>query len=200
MNEREPQDPMPEATAIRGAPKREYLRADEIGPAFDGLSREDKLKLYAVEAILRRGTGLGKGELLREAICRALDGERNCPRDLPFMAFLVMTLKSIASHARERQSRIVTCADSPEPTQTNGPGAARAPTPEDALVATSAIRDIHAHFENDDEARLVLMGWADGLRGKALREATGLDQAGLDYAIKRIRTGARKLYPDGWMT
>jgi len=191
---------MAEATVMRNAPGRECLRADEIGPAFDGLSQDDKLKLYAVEAILRRGTGLGKGDLLREAICRALDGERNCPRDVPFMAFLVMTMKSIASHARKKDRRTVLRADPPEPASMDGSATTTVPSSEDAMVVAPVLAEIHAHFEDDEEATLVLMGWAEELRGKALREATGLDQAALDYAAKRIRAGARKLYPDGWMT
>ena len=198
MNEPDPQDPMAEATAIRDAPARECLRADEIGPAFDGLSRDDKLKLYAIEAIRRRGTAFGKGELLREAICRALDGERNCPRDVSIMAFLGMTMKSIASHAREQGNRVVV-ADPPEPGSADATESTP-PSPEDEVIAASMLRDIRAHLENDEEAMLVLMGWDEGLRGKALREATGLDQAGLDYAAKRIRAVARNLYPDGWTT
>lgn len=199
MNEPDPQDPMAEATAIRDAPTRECLRADEIGPAFDGLSRDDKLKLYAIEAIRRRGTAFGKGELLREALCRALDGDRKCPRDVPIMAFLAMTMKSIASHAREQGKRVVVVADPMEPGSADATEST-APSPEDEVVAASMLRDIRAHLENDEEAMLVLMGWDEGLRGKALREATGLDQAGLDYAAKRIRAIARKLYPDGWTT
>lgn len=200
MKEPELQDPMAKATAIQDAPARDHLRADEIGPAFDGLSRDDKLKLYAVEAILRRGTGFGEGDLLRETICRALEGDRKCPRDITFMAFLVMTMKSIASHARDKCRRTVVAADPPEPVCADRPDAVIAPSPEDELIATSVLREIHRQFEDDEEATLVLMGWAEGLRGKELREATGLDQADLDYTIKRIRARARKLYPDGWMT
>jgi hypothetical protein len=200
MKESGLQDLMAQGTAIQDAQKRECLRADEIGPAFDGLSRDDKLKLYAVEAILRRGTGFGKGDLVREAICRALEGDRNCPRDVPFMAFLVMTMKSMASHARGKHRRTVSQADPPERSHSDVRDLPTAPSPEDAMIAASVLREIHAHFENDDEATLVLMGWAEGLRGKALREAIGLDQAGLDYAIKRIRVGARKLYPEGSTT
>jgi len=190
---------MAEATAIRDAPAREHLRTDEIGPAFDGLSRDDKLKLYAIEATLLRGTGLGKGDLLREAVYRALEGNRKCPRDVPFMAFLVMTMKSIASHARRKSSRTVVAADPPELSCSGETHSASAPSPEDEVIAASVIQGIYGHFEDDEEAVLVLMGWADGLRGKDLREATGLDQGKLDYAIKRIRTRMRKLYPDGWM-
>lgn len=190
---------MPEASAIRNPPEGEHLGTDEIGPAFDGLSRDDKLKLHAIEAHLLDGTGLGRGDLLREAVYRTLEGERKCPRDVPFMAFLVMTMKSIASHARKKSSRTVVMADPPEPPPAGEAESASSPSPEDELISSSVIGEIHAHFEDDEEAVLVLMGWSDGLRGKELREATGLDQAGLDYAIKRIRTRMRKLYPDGWM-
>jgi hypothetical protein len=201
MDEPDSRNPMVEATVIiRDALERECLRPEEIGPAFEALSPDDKQKLHAIEAIRRRGTGFGRGELLREAIYRALDGDRKCPRDLPVMAFLAMTMKSVASHAREQHKRLVIVADPPEPTQTNASEPPLASSPEDDAIAASVLRDIYAHLENDGEATLVVMGWAEELRGKALRDETGLDQAGLDYAAKRIRTVARKLYPDGWKT
>src|ERR1700730_4104404 len=152
---------MAEATTIRDAPAREHLRADEIGPAFDGLSRDDKLKLYAIETILRGGTGFGKGDLLREAICRALEGDRKCPRDVSFMAFVVMTMKGIAWHARKKSRLTVAATDPPEPAAADTPDAAIAPSPEDALVAASVLRDIHGEVEDDEEATMVLMGWGD---------------------------------------
>jgi hypothetical protein len=200
MDEPDSQDPMVEAIAIGDAPERECLRPDEIGPAFEALSPDDKQKLHAIEAIRRRGTGFGKGELLREAIYRALDGDRQCPREVPIIVFLAMTMKSIASHAREQGKRLVTVADPPEPAQTDSSDPPLAPSPEGDAIVASVLRDIYAHLENDEEATLVVMGWAEELRGKALRDETGLDQAGLDYAAKRIRAVARQLYPDGWKT
>jgi len=190
---------MVDATAIPEAPAREYLRANEIGPLFDGLSRDDKLKLYAVEAMLRRGTGFGKTELLREAICRTLDGDRKCPRNVVFMAFLIMTMKSIASHARKEAGRTVAMAEC-EPASLNATDVPTAQSPEDDLIIASMLREIYGRLKGDDEATLVLMGWEDELRGQDLRIATGLDQSALDYAIRRIRACARKLYPDGLIT
>lgn len=190
---------MPEASGIYNEPEREHLGTDEIGAAFDGLSRDDKLKLHAIEAHLLGGTGLGSGELLRDAVYRALEGERKCPRDVPFMAFLVMTMKSIAWHARRRSHRTVVMADPPETPDASEDDSSLSPSPEDELISSSVLQEIHAHFQDDEEAVLVLMGWSDGLRGKDLREATGLDQRSLDYAIKRIRTRMRRLYPNGWM-
>lgn len=191
---------MAEGTQISDAPDREYLRADEIVLALGALSQDDKWKLDAAEAILRRGTGLGKGDLLHDAICCALDGKRHCPREVPFMAFLVMTMKGIASHARKRNLRTVVAADPPELAGRESPHVKTASSAEDEVIAISILRDIYGHLEDDEEATLVLMGWAEELRGEELREATGLDQSALDYAAKRIRAVARKLYPDGWKT
>jgi hypothetical protein len=67
------------------------------------------------------------------------------------------------------------------------------------LQAADTVRTIHDMFQDDAEAQLVVMGWADGLRGRELRDGTGLDQAALDYAAKRIRTRMKKQYPNGWI-
>ena len=189
------------------APEGDHLDAAEIGAAFDGLSPDDKLKLSAIEAIKRRGTGLGAGELLHEAVCRALTGSRKCPRHIPFMAFLVETMRSIAYHARKKTRRSAPLTAVPNSGRageaSQGDPPATGPSAEDILIekeSAAAVQAIHDNFEDDPEAQLVLMGWAEELRGAPLREATGLDQAGLDYAAKRIRTRMRKLYPQGWMT
>jgi DNA-directed RNA polymerase specialized sigma24 family protein len=178
-------------------PAGEMLGADEIIDAFEAISPDDKLKLAAIEAIRRRGTGFAAGELIHEAVCRALTGARNCPRDVPFMAFLAETLRSIASHDRKQRRRSESLATDSRDTDPH------APSPEDDLMqkqAAAAVQAIHGCFDDDPEAQLVLLGLQDGLRGAALREATGLDQGQLDYAIKRIRTKMRKTYPQGWIS
>jgi DNA-directed RNA polymerase specialized sigma24 family protein len=177
------------------------LRADEIVEALGALPPDDKLKLARIEAIRRRGTGFADGELLHEAVCRALNGERRCPRDVPVMAFVAMTMRSIASHDRLERRRVASSGGDGQ----DAAGAARtaAPSPEDDLIQkqdAAAVEAIHGFFADDQEAQLVLLGWQDGLRGAALREATGLDQGKLDYAIRRIRLRMAKAYPQGWMT
>jgi hypothetical protein len=63
---------------------------------------------------------------------------------------------------------------------------------EDTVVA------IHDCFEGDEQAQMVVLGWSEGYRGKELRDFVGVDQAALDYAIKRIRRTMTKRYPNGW--
>jgi DNA-directed RNA polymerase specialized sigma24 family protein len=182
-------------------PAGDFLRADEIVGAFDALLPDDKLKLVRIEAIRRRGTGFGLGELLHEAVCSALVGERNCPRHVPFMAFLAMTMRSIASHDREQRRRVVSSGADGDDAVAEARDTA--PSPEDDLIQkqdAAAVQKIYGFFADDQEAQLVLLGWDDNLRGAALREATGLDQGKLDYAIRRIRMRMAKAYPQGWMT
>lgn len=185
-------------------PERYYLSGVEIGAAFAALSPSDKLKLGVIDDMMRGGTGLGKGDLVQEAILRALDGSRNCPRDVSLMAFLVKSMQSIAGHERTKQRRLVSLTDVAETIDASvvDPAAA-ARSPEDDLVekqSAAAVQAIYAAFSDDPEAQLVLMGWTEELRGAALREATGLDQGQLDYAIRRIRARMRKLYPEGVLT
>lgn len=187
------------------APAGNILSADELIGAFEALSPNDKLKLAAIEAIRRRGTGFAERELIHEAVCRMLMGERNCPRDVPFMAFMAQTMRSIAGHDREKRRRSKSVDDAAEPA-VGASGAAdsgaHAPSPEDILMDkqdAAAVREIHGYFDDDAEAQLVLLGLQDDLRGAALREATGLNQAQLDYAMKRIRIKMRKAYPQGWI-
>jgi DNA-directed RNA polymerase specialized sigma24 family protein len=178
-----------------------FLSGEELLAAQDALAPDEKLKLAEIEAARLGGTSFTPGELLQEAFCRALSGERNCPRDVPFMAFVAQTMRSIANHDREQARRTVSISGNTG-RNADPPGAA-APSPEDELMQrqdAAAVQAIHGCFADDPEAQLVLLGWQDGLRGSELREATGLDQGKLDYAIRRIRKRIRSAYPQGWMT
>lgn len=184
-------------------PADEFLSADELSGAFEALSPDDKLKLAAIEAIRRRGTEFAAGELIHEAVCKMLTGERNCPRSVPFMAFMAQTMRSLASHSREKRHRSKSIDDVPQPavSTSDGVGAVSAPSPEDDLMNkqdATAVQAIHRFFDDDEEAQLVLLGWQDELRGAELREATGLSQSQIDYAKRRIRVRMNQAYPKGW--
>jgi DNA-directed RNA polymerase specialized sigma24 family protein len=188
-------------------PAGDFLSAGEFIGALEALLPDEKLKLADIEALRCGGTGFTPGELVQEAIYRTLAGERNCPRDVPFMAFMAQTMRSIASHDRLQRGRESSLEDMQAANAVADSEAAdppvSGPSPEDQLMQkqdAAAVQTIHGRFEDDEEAQLILLGWQDDLRGAALREATGLDQGKLDYAIKRIRTRMRKAYPRGWTT
>lgn len=184
-----------DAAGPKPAATRDRLSTDEIKAAITQLTPDDMLKLHAIERWLVGGTGYARGDLLHETLCKALLGERQWPREIPIMACIVQTMKSLSSHAREsaeiaKQAESELAAVAPE-----------APTPEDDVAQSQIagiVAAINAALEGDEKAQLVLLGWQDGLRGKALRDLLGCDQGTLDYAIRRVREAAMTLYPDGW--
>jgi DNA-directed RNA polymerase specialized sigma24 family protein len=177
----------------------DFLGAEDLTAAFEALSPDDKLKLAAIETIKRGGTRFGRGELVHEAVCRALTGDRNCPRDVPFMAFLVETMRSISHHDREQRRRTKSLVGEAS-TDGDAVSPAISPSPEDDLMekqSAAAVQAMHQIFDDDPDAQIVLLGMQDELRGAALRDATGLEQGQVDYAIRRIRKKMRKIYPEG---
>ena len=62
------------------APSSDHLDPEEVIAALDSLSVQDKLKLTAIEKVYLRGTDLFPKELLPEAMCSAIMGDRKCPR------------------------------------------------------------------------------------------------------------------------
>lgn len=183
------------------SPAVDHLDPAETLAAFQALSADEKLKLGAIEARLRGGTAYEATELLRESLTRALLGRRRCPRDVPFMAFIITTMRSVASHDRERRARNETFADGGETaTAPSATAGARPATPEETMMSDEIVRAIHAHFDGDEKAGLLLLGWGADLRGKDLREFVGEDQSGLDYLIKRVRRTMIGLYPNGFRT
>lgn len=182
-----------------------HLAYEEVLHALDSLSEEDKLRLRLIERRRLVDTDFAEGDLVQEAVCGAIFGTRKCPRDESFIAFLAETMQSIASHRRARLKRQVPVADGAG----NEDGAIQLEDgrldPEEALIsgeddqhAAEVLANLQAQLSGDDEAGLLLLGWDEELRGKSLREAVGVDQARLDYIIKRVRRVAAKHYPKGW--
>ncbi len=182
-----------------------FLSPEEVSAAMRALPAADKQKLDAIETIKRRGTGYGRGMLLHEVTCRVWLGDRRCPRNVPVMAFLVMTMRSIAGHDREARKKLRTLHAVPR----EGIAMSATAVAEDVSMAAHAAADRAArdseavdnlceHFPDDEEAQLLILGWSDDLRGKELQDATGLDKAGVERVAKRVRKKMRLLYPDRW--
>lgn len=180
----------------------EHLDSEEVVAALHALSASDKLKLKAIETAYLSGTGMSPKELLHDAMCRAILGNRKCPRDVPVMAFVVQTMRSIASHEREKRHREITDGSPHEKPDKAMPVvfASAPPTPESILLdrESDIVGGILSCFDGDEEAQMVILGVSGGRRGKELREFVGVDQAALDYALKRIRRVMIKRYPNGW--
>jgi hypothetical protein len=184
----------------------DFLSPDEVLTALAAFSAAEKLRLSGIEGIRRRGTGYARGALLAEAMSRVCLGKRRCPRNVSVPAFIAQTMRSIAFHDRETRKADAALylepkafADANESGTT--PALDRAAS-QQAIRSTSSVEnvnEIYHHFDGDEEAKLVILAWSQGLRGLELRNETGLDQAAIDYAAKRIRKKMRKLYPEGYV-
>jgi RNA polymerase sigma-70 factor (ECF subfamily) len=182
----------------------ETLTVDELGDAIRSFSRADKLRLRKAGCLFSGGTELDWESLLQEAVLRALDGTRRCPRSAPPVKFLINAMRSLASAERDS----VTLRPTPEPlsaTRTEG-AALSVPEPgrdaealllarEDYALRLAALEDL---FSDDEEGLMIVMGDMDGLDADAIRELTGLDHKGLATARRRIRRRVEAKYPGGF--
>jgi hypothetical protein len=184
----------------------EHLAYEEVLAALDRLTPLELARLSGIERGHLAGTDFGDGELLQEAMDAALFEEKKCPRTVPFLAFLAQSMRNIAGRRRVALAWQVP----PEDAKT-GDGKdkspLRDPTPnaEDVMIkaeqnrrASEVWAKLGPQYSADEEMSMVLLGWEDDMRGEKLRDFVGVDQARLDYVIKKIRRIARRAYPKGW--
>lgn len=184
------------------APETKHLAPEEVLERLDSMSADDKRRLRLIERRRRGGTDFQENELYSEAVCQAIVGERHCPRDQSFVAFLAQSMRSIASHRRKALGRA-------QPLTSDGQGRGRGEKqiaagqldPEALLIekqAEDVIKVIYEALDGDDEAQLAVIAISGQNRGKALRDEIGVDQAGYDYIMKRIRRTLAKKFPHGF--
>ena len=196
------------ATGLVSA-KKEHLAYEEVLQALDSLSDPDRFQLRLLERRRLVDTDFAEGDLLHAAICQAICGSKKCPRETSFVAFLAQSMRNIAYRRRERlRSQVPLRGDGLRGETADDVGfdiKDERPNSEESIIesqdeerAAEVLADLRTLFTVDEQAQLVLLGWDDGMKGKALREFVGVDQAELDYIIKRIRRVAAKHYPKGW--
>lgn len=194
--------PPPEVAA--SAP--EHLTYEEVESTLDGLMSLDLARLDAIERRYLDGTDFAEGDLLQEAMCSALFEEKRCPRTVRFMAFLVQSMRNVAGHRRKRLQQQVPIEDATDGERTSKfEPKDSGPSPEDVAIraqqdrrASEVCAALNVHYGADEEMSMVLLGWEGDMRGEALRDFVGVDQARLDYLIKKIRRIARREFPKGW--
>ena len=140
-------------------------------------------------------------DLLQEAMTRLLSGMRRWPRGKHPLVVLKTAMHSIASNARKRvQSDPVNPhvpISGPEdgsidPLEGIFETKSDDMSPMDAVDARSQLDAIQNLVAGDEEVELVVMAWADGLRGKEAADALGFDIKTYEAARKRL---IRRLEP-----
>ena len=196
---------------------------EEFAEAVRRLTGDELRRLRRRGDHLAFGTGYAGGlELLGEAVVRALVGASGSPRErlkgrvwrqgVPFLAFLMMTMKGLASDSRgslpvlvERQMEALTGDDGEDSAAMRRPGLCHSSVEEELVEreeSEARLRQVDAdarlierHFEDDHEVRAILEGEKADWSAERVREEYGMTRRAYDTARTRMRRGVDKLMP-----
>ena len=195
-----------------------YATAEKICEAVEKLTEAELGRIRRAAQYALFGTEYTNPlELLGEAVQRTLEGVdvkagRHWPRDVPFVAYIIRTMQSIAdgssdSIIQSRTAHLETMAgrdgdaelalaqqgfSTPDvvalalEVEETGERQARA-------AADSAL--IEAHFGSDEEIQFLIMGDKDGMKPDEIRAVSGMDQTAYNTARRRFRRGLNTLMP-----
>jgi RNA polymerase sigma-70 factor (ECF subfamily) len=178
------------------------LAVTEIKTTIEALPRVGWLRLHKVARALCRHTGIEADDLLQEAFRRALDGTRQCPRDIDILRFLAGVMRSIASDwskARKRRPEVSLVASGGVVEEVAVRVRDPRPNPDDLLAGEQeadrmriAVLDL---FADDLVARALLEGIMDGRQGDDLRSLAQLNETAFATKRRLIRRRIDKAFP-----
>lgn len=191
---------------------------EDVHQAIETLTQEDRYRLRKAAAICLAGTEYQDPmELVHEAILRTMNAAngskgRHWPKNVPFMAYMIQTIKGLVSDSRESLPQ--------KRTDYMEVMAAEGATTEEALgrvgychsdVLSQAVEweeslDRHnraktdailidARFADDSEVMLIIMGHKDGLTSAEIRELGEMSTTQYETARRRFRRGLENLFP-----
>lgn len=188
-----------------GAVAETVLSVAEITDGINNLSDADLMRIKRASQYLSYGGSRVPEELRQEAVKRAVDGTRKCPRHVGIAKFICRAMESIASSDRKAASRK---RMSPVTSEHNS-GSASIPechdprlTPEDQILTQEAADEIRAAllplFQGDLVAQALVNGMIKGMEGLELREFVGLNEKAFATKRRLVRRRIDKAFPNGW--
>ena len=181
------------------------LTAEEVRAAIEAFDDAMLVRLKRVAGYYAQGRGVSPDDLLQEAVLKALDGERICPRKVPVASFLCGAMKSLASAAYKK----LKAAPEQEPVTAEAEGGARNerlattdPGPEEQLLskdeANKMVNALDALFADDQEAQLVIAGLCQDMTREEIQAECQLSDTAYETIRRRIRRAIDRQYPKGW--
>jgi len=185
-----------------------FATVEEVRVAIEELSLEDLGRLRRTAAVLLQGSGyIAPEELLNETVQRAMEGAsgmdgRRWPKRVPFMAFLVMTMKSIANASLESVETAVRGVTDPLDEASFGsmamPGTdVVCETAEESAAldgkAAATFSAIESHFARDEKVLMMVMHLREGRRAHEIQAEEGMTLTEYATVRRRLRRGLAKL-------
>lgn len=202
----------------------EQATEDDIRAAIESLTEDDSFRLHAAGRSFRVGTEYQDAqELINEAVLRTMEGARGAggrhwPKGrVPFVAYMIMTMLSIANGSRDSHDMSMTDrleglalpGDTADHVldflgfTTPGVEADALEIEEDAEAIALAKADadrIDAFFASDQEVGWLVMCLKEGQSPAKARELAGFTSTQYETIRKRLRRGVAKLFPGRRMT
>jgi DNA-directed RNA polymerase specialized sigma24 family protein len=146
--------------------------------AIRALTDHDKVKLMKIARLYAGKTPYDDEDLLQEAMCRVLSGQRAWPCDLAPVQFLWGVVRSIASEWKKKRKPPKILPENADPAGE-----------ERRANAGLDVVKILALFDDDPIAQIIVRGMMEGARGQELQDLSGLDKT--EYESKRTKIRRR---------
>lgn len=166
----------------------------------------DFARLRSIASALAAGvTGLAGDDLLHEAVVRFYEGRRSWPRGVHPLVVFKSAMHSLASDRRKR-AKLSPVDESVALATAGGDGESAdvrphvhgvsALTPDDDLAGKEQLAAVYAAVAGDEDLELLVMVWADGLRGEEAAKELDWDKKKYEAARKRLTRRLDALDPD----
>jgi DNA-directed RNA polymerase specialized sigma24 family protein len=187
-------------------PVNAYLSAAEVLAAIHALGPKDLSRLRSIARRMARFTPIEPDDLVQDALCRTMSGDRVCPTNVGIVHFLFGVMRSIVSDAAKAHDRHpevqlepLTAGGQDWPSDTVGT--------EDELIAsedkktvtkrvTATREQVLGLFDDDPVAQVLAEGIMEGLEGEELRSLTELDKTAFASKRKLINRRLDKAFPE----
>ena len=159
-------------------------------------SAADWRRLRSIATMMSAGVvGLTGEDLLQETLTRFYEGRKRWPREIHPVVVVKNAMRSVASDTRKRQD--LGPVDVTVELATGGSEddaldfrpkvhGSVAITPEVELSGKEQLAAVYAAVVGDEDLELLVMAWADGLRGDEAAQELGWDKKKYEAARKRL--------------
>lgn len=183
----------------------QYATDAEVKAAVVALSDDEAHVLrraaeFRARSLVALGLGVDADDLLKEAIARTIAGTRRWRRGISLVQHLKMTMRSIASHLRDKmnldldtpredgQKRYkLVAATGHEDGDALDSVMSRTPAADAVVAARDELRLIRERFASDQKVLDVIDGLESEMTGPDIQEVLGISDQEYETRIKRMR-------------
>lgn len=192
-----------------------YATPDEVSMALGALTNADYYRLFSIAKVVMRGSGYQQSaDLVSDAFSTSLlaahgQGGRRWKTEVPFMAYLVMTIRGIASDAqRDAYNRVFKggyfSPEDPDPEiVTSDPWSPSAQSPDEQESERqkkeeedlAILEQVRQYFEDDAQVKWVIKGIEEGMPKRVVCKLSGMSEKDYEAALKRWNRHLNKVVP-----